>query len=495
VLYFIVFITNAAILIFEITGTRLLAAYLGTSLEVWSAIIAVILASMAGGYYIGGILADRLTPRKILPIILFFSAITNFAAWQLSDVLPSFLTSHLGAVLVIQAITIATLLFAPTVALLASVTPFVTKLSLTSLDYSARVVGRLSAIGTLGSIVGALLAGSILIPNYGLDAILSGITVLLFGLGCLFQATTFFRIISLMYIFLALTTLSVQASLLPRSVIADVTTAYNRIWVSERMYHDRLSRSLATDPFVTQCQMFLNDDGQLDKTHLAFDYLRFTELLTEQIWPQDYDALFLGGCNYSLPQAMLAKQTLASAEVVELDPGMTEVAKKYFAFEPDNYPNLSVVHADARHYLRSSLKTFDFVFMDVYGSFANIPPHLTTQESFHDLAERLNQDGVLVINVIGAPDGQETDFSDALVMTVKSVLPNVSVYQFSHESLQKPQNLLLVASSSRQFQSDIAFLNETEPSLIRVPEALFSDGFVLTDNYAPIEKLTRGLRY
>jgi LytS/YehU family sensor histidine kinase len=51
--YALSFLTNATILVFEITGGRLLAPYIGNSVGVWAGLIAVILGGMAIGYHFG----------------------------------------------------------------------------------------------------------------------------------------------------------------------------------------------------------------------------------------------------------------------------------------------------------------------------------------------------------------------------------------------------------------------------------------------------------
>lgn len=58
-------------------------------------------------------------------------------------------------------------------------TPMVTKLRLTSLDETETVVGRLSAIGTAGAIVGTVVTGFVLITHVPVSGILVGLGVLL----------------------------------------------------------------------------------------------------------------------------------------------------------------------------------------------------------------------------------------------------------------------------------------------------------------------------
>ena len=66
----IVLLSSIAIMILELTATRILSPYVGTSNIVWTSIIGIILASMAIGYYLGGILADKKPKTNILGLII-----------------------------------------------------------------------------------------------------------------------------------------------------------------------------------------------------------------------------------------------------------------------------------------------------------------------------------------------------------------------------------------------------------------------------------------
>jgi len=55
----LVFVTSAAVLVLEIVAARLLAPYVGVTLETYTAIIGTILAAISLGTWIGGRLADR----------------------------------------------------------------------------------------------------------------------------------------------------------------------------------------------------------------------------------------------------------------------------------------------------------------------------------------------------------------------------------------------------------------------------------------------------
>ena len=62
----LVFCTSAAVLVLEILAGRLMAPYVGVSLETFTAIIGTILAGIAAGSAIGGRLADRYDPELMI---------------------------------------------------------------------------------------------------------------------------------------------------------------------------------------------------------------------------------------------------------------------------------------------------------------------------------------------------------------------------------------------------------------------------------------------
>ena len=62
--------TSAAVLVLEILAGRLLAPYVGVSLETFTGIIGTILAGIAVGAWAGGVAADHVDPRRLLPILL-----------------------------------------------------------------------------------------------------------------------------------------------------------------------------------------------------------------------------------------------------------------------------------------------------------------------------------------------------------------------------------------------------------------------------------------
>src|SRR5262245_59015954 len=71
----VVFLSGLAIMVLELVAARLVAKYIGSSLETWTTVIAVILAGMSLGNYWGGRLSDQRNPIGTLPYLLAAAAL------------------------------------------------------------------------------------------------------------------------------------------------------------------------------------------------------------------------------------------------------------------------------------------------------------------------------------------------------------------------------------------------------------------------------------
>ena len=71
----IVFVCGASTMALELTGSRIVAPYVGTSIYVWTNLIGVILGFMSLGYAWGGRLADRRPDASLLSLVVFAAAL------------------------------------------------------------------------------------------------------------------------------------------------------------------------------------------------------------------------------------------------------------------------------------------------------------------------------------------------------------------------------------------------------------------------------------
>src|SRR6188508_3092655 len=150
----------------EITASRLLAPYFGSSTIVWANLIGIVLAALALGYWLGGRLADRRPEPRLLGSLVLgaavFVALIPFAAKPFLDLTVEGLdTASAGAV--VGSFLAVVLLCAPPVVLLGMVSPFAIRLAVSSIATAGAVAGRLYALSTAGSLLGTFLVIAVLL--------------------------------------------------------------------------------------------------------------------------------------------------------------------------------------------------------------------------------------------------------------------------------------------------------------------------------------------
>jgi predicted membrane-bound spermidine synthase len=124
-----VFLCGAVVMVIELTGSRVVAPYLGTSLVVWTSLIGIILAALSLGYWWGGRLADRRPEARLLGRIILLAALATGAIAVTHTLVLGFLQSQ-AIGLSAAAVCATLLLFAPPAVLLGMVAPFAVRLKL-----------------------------------------------------------------------------------------------------------------------------------------------------------------------------------------------------------------------------------------------------------------------------------------------------------------------------------------------------------------------------
>ena len=74
-LYIISFLEGVSVMTAEIGGAKLLAPYYGSSLNVWSTVMAITLGGLAMGYFVGGKLSVKNQKNNLLKFILLFASV------------------------------------------------------------------------------------------------------------------------------------------------------------------------------------------------------------------------------------------------------------------------------------------------------------------------------------------------------------------------------------------------------------------------------------
>lgn len=182
-LFFVVFISGAAVLIIEVTATRILAPYFGNTLFTISSIIGIVLGALSLGYYFGGALADRYPKFSIFFFLIFIAGIFSFLIQIFSKtILPA-----IGYSLDMKSgppIASLILFFIPSL-ILGMMSPFAIKLKTLELKEVGKISGKVFFWSTLGSIAGSFLAGFFLIPHLGISKVIIYTASLLAFIGLL----------------------------------------------------------------------------------------------------------------------------------------------------------------------------------------------------------------------------------------------------------------------------------------------------------------------
>ncbi len=236
---------------------------------------------------------------------------------------------------------------------------------------------------------------------------------------------------------------------------------------------------LYTDPFAAQSAMYLYDD------ELVFRYTKYFRL-AKHFKPNINTALMIGGCGYSYPKDFLKKFLGSTMDVVEIDPGMTKIARKYFGLY-DN-ARLRIFHEDARTYLNRTANKYDVIYSDAFNSFNSVPYQLATREAVEKMYKALNNDGLVIQNIISAIDGKKGEFLRAEIATYKMYFPHVYIFRVNHENSFESQNIILIALKNDKepsFESADSELNVYLRSVWK--EKITLDMPIITDDHAPVE--------
>ncbi len=475
----LVFFASGAVLVLEVVGLRLVAPYVGVSLQSSSAVIGVALAAIALGAWTGGRLADDVGPRRLLPPALVLAGAVTGLTLPLVRLTGPMLQSDDAVSITILAVLAV---FAPS-ALLAGIPPMVVKLQLRDLDRTGTVVGRLSGLGTLGGIVATFLTGFVL-----LAALPGGVVVV--GLGALTL---------LLGVGLGLTRGPWRRPPAPLAVIGLLATMAPALGPSpctaETAYH---CARLLHEPGRPTARLLVLDNllqsavDLADPTYLEFPYVQAIASVADVMRPagMPVSALHVGAGGLTLPRYLAATRPGSTSRVLEIDGGVIALDRARMGLR--SVPGLEVDVGDARVRLaREPAGGRDLVVGDAFGGLA-VPWHLTTREVVAEIRRSLRPDGVYAVNVIDFPPNR---FARAEVATIAAVFPDVAVAADpSALAGRAGGNFVVIASTS---PLPLAALRgrltarATPVALAAGDEvARFAGGSpLLTDDHAPVDQL------
>jgi spermidine synthase len=221
--------------------------------------------------------------------------------------------------------------------------------------------------------------------------------------------------------------------------------------------------------------------------------MNYTQMMMSALFvnPQPRSILIVGLGGGTLPRALAQVLPAAKIDVVEIDPAVVRVAKRFFLFAPD--ARTSVIEADGRVFVKRALREqreYDLIMLDAFDH-EYIPEHLLTKEFLEEIEALLSPQGVLAANTFSSSrlyDHESVTYAavfgpfynlkrdNRVILATKGKLPELAVIE---------------ANAAR-------FEKSYEPFAIEVPRLvrLFSvkrdwnaQARVLTDQYSPANLL------
>lgn len=490
------FASGASMMIVEITGNRLLAPVFGSSTFSWTALIGVVLVAATAGGYLGGALADRPEAGRSMERMLYLTA---FATLIIPPVAVGATLWLRGYGLIVGPTLFSIALFLVPGVAMGAVTPLATRL-LSRAREDRQVgwaAGTANASGTLGSCIGTFAAGFVLIPLMSVRMIFVATALVLMAIAA--AVTVAHGRVSRRRAMGVGVTASAGAVMLvvvelplAQTVRLHTVTPYHSIWVVDEAVDvpdgqpRKTVRSMVHDRAVQGT--LIVETGELPMRYTR--HWRLAETRLDEIGR----ALVIGGGSFGIPIAIAERHPEALVRAYELDPKVIEVGRQWFGL--DEHPEIEAVAGDARVLLTREDTRYDLIYADAYHGRRYIPPHLATREFFELVESRLEHDGLLMMNVIGALEGPGAAVPSAILSTMRSVFDDVEVYVANGIGERRVTNLTFVAGNGllepRATSAEArSYLEDRVPRGAEPKGA----GIVLTDDRNPIDRLVAiGLR-
>lgn len=486
--HFFVFFTGAAVMAVEMCASRFLAPWFGTSMIVWSVLIAVVLAAMSVGYWLGGRFADR---RPSWTLLFWIPA----AAGALVSLIPPaggllfpWLSAGITATplnIILLALAGVLALFVPPVLLLAMVSPFMIRL-LARADNTGRTAGSLYAVSTLGSIAGTLLSTLVTIPLLGTRETLFLVSAVLMLLGISGRRRGA-RIMP------ALLLLPLAGWLVYGGAVRSDPTLVHQ---EESVYQYLQVHSRSDGSTI----LVVNEGGAMQSIAREGDVLRPASTYYESYLLLPYmtvstaepRVLVIGSGAGTIPHwlAVHVRPDIPGlrTDAVEIDGRAVELGHRWFNTARDD---ADFIVSDGRAFIENSKEMYDVIISDTYSNQIYIPFHLATREYFTALRDHLEGGGLVAMNVNAL--NEDSELLQAIGTTLCEVFPLVYIVHVSND-----YNFMLIASEypvHPPSPDSMAVWNPVLEETARVFEPAFKpfnpeNGLILTDNRAPVEFLT-----
>jgi spermidine synthase len=470
----LVFIAAGAVLMLEILAVRLLAPYVGLTLETTTSIIGAALAGIAAGAAVGGYLADRTDTRLLIVGLLIGGGLLTL----LTVPIVRWLGPGAQGSGDLAALGITLLALVPAAAVLSAVSPAVAHLQLHDLRVSGTVVGSLSAWATAGALIGTFGTGFVVVPLMPVSTavLVIGLVLILVGVGL---GTTTRLLPSAAVIGVIAGTLALGA----------LSQASDGPCIRESKYHclDVVGDEGSPSGHLLLDGVYNSYVDVEDPTHLEYAYTQWIADGINATNPgqRPLEIVFVGGGGLTLPRWLLETRPGSQAEVLEVDGEIVDFVEDRFGVSESE--DLRVTVGDARMTMRDlESDSADVVVGDAFSGYT-VPWHLTTAAWQDEVKRVLDTDGIYTLNMI---DEGPLDLIEAEAATLLEAFPYVRmVARPGEDGSPFGGNFVFIASERRLGDSVGSGAQGAVTYDQSAVDELAEGADPLRDDYAPVDQL------
>jgi spermidine synthase len=504
-----VFVSSFCIMVIELVAGRIISRHLGSSLYTWTSVIGVVLAGIAVGNWLGGLLADRRRPAPALSVLFLASSAACLTTTVLNQTVGNWLFLWMLPWSLRVGTHVAIVFLAPSL-LLGMISPIAAKMALDRGRSTGRTIGGVYAWGVVGSIAGTFATGFYLIAAFGTAAVVWSVAGVLAAMALLFGAASWRSWAwAAVLAFLAIPGLGdwAWARSLGESLSLRAKHDPDILYVDDSQYsHIEVRRA---DEGVDRRELFLDKllHSTIDMNHpstLQYPYERVYGAVTRALGAgrDSLGTLTIGGGGYVFPRYLEDTWPGSRTEVVEIDPAVTRAAILALGL-PERH-GLELHHEDGRVFLRRQVERkrrgeavplYDFLYLDVFNDFS-VPYQVTTRECLELVDQLLAPGGAFLMNMVDMlASGQ---FVGSMVATMETVFPDVAVFvegRWQNHSDDFRDTFILVgthrpidtAAIARGYDERFGLHELTGDERRSLQRKC--GGRILTDDWAPVENL------
>ncbi len=486
-LYLTEFFSGMALMAVELGASRLIAPYFSSSQIVWTIIIGTIMIAMALGNVLGGRWADKNPDpsrlfRRIMIAAVWIAAIPFAGKYIIVAITGVLIIAVDTNLLIWAAFLTCMILFVFPLFLLGTVTPSLIRCTVSNLEESGSIAGKLGACNTIGSIIGTFVPTFITIPAVGTSItflIFSGILLVLSLAYFIFRGTgkKAAAVAVTLFIVFSIFGHTDHFAFWESNLTYEGESIYNYLQVKDDDRQTVLSTNVL---FGVQSVRMKNED----LTGMYYDYALAAPVMTGKTDPK---VLILGMGTGTYAAQLQKYFPDADISGVEIDEKITELAHTYFALDEE----IPVATYDGRAYLNVDTEKYDVIMVDAYQDIT-IPFQMSSVEFFTLVRDHLTEDGVMVVN-LNMFSEDENNIASYLADTISSVFPYVTtadVIGSTNRELFASVNDFAVSGLAENTESVAdPELKEMMYTVSSGISSWQSENRILTDDKAPVELL------